>query len=836
MLWHLSRRLSAGRRGRVLLTLFSVIIGVGTMVATQVAITTTRRSYEAMSHAMSGRADLEITSGVGQGIDIGLAEVAAKQRGVVAVTPAISRASQLYFEKEKAKLLVLGVEPDSLAAKQDYELHGGQFFDQGEGAVVDRNFARSLGIKLDDEIKFLTGLRGMQRVKVVGLMAPSGAASLMRGGTVLLPLPLAQKMFGLGRKVDVLQLELDPHASAEQVIASLTPQLPAGVVIRKPAARTSLGEETLQSSEQGLSFAGGLALILSVFIILNTFMMSVTERRGQIAVMRAIGATRRQTMNLMLLEATTLGIVGSLLGLLFGLFGAYWITRAMERVLQAQLPALVVSYDRLALAVMLGICLSLLSAWWPGWRASRVSPLEGLGQSPAGEWPGLPKLLASLGLVALLIGSTLLTLAILRILPIEFAVPGGCAALIGLVLAIPSCLRPLSGVISWLPRQIRPVETQMALGQLLLHPIRAMLTVGTVFLALAAGIALGTTILNSTRDIDNWVDKLLVADFWVRAMMPDMATASAADVPAEVGQELRQVEGIEHVGTMRYVSMRVSNQPAMLIAKPVGPQDRLPLDLKAISEAEAEQKLLAGEVILGTALAQRVGKKVGDQVQLDTTSGPRDFRVAAVTNDYFAGGLTVYMERQIAEKALGISGVNAFVVRVKPGQAATVEKQLRAICDKHGLMLQSAAEVRQLVDGMKLGIVGGLWGLLALTLVVAAIGIVNTLTMNVLEQTRELALMRIVAMTRGQMRATILMQAAMLGLIALVPGTAVGALLAWIMHLGATSEFGHTMAFSPQPGLMAILLAAAALTVVISSLFPAERAARLNLLTAIHWE
>jgi putative ABC transport system permease protein len=134
------------------------------------------------------------------------------------------------------------------------------------------------------------------------------------------------------------------------------------------------------------------------------------------------------------------------------------------------------------------------------------------------------------------------------------------------------------------------------------------------------------------------------------------------------------------------------------------------------------------------------------------------------------------------------------------------------------------------------GIEGALWGVLVLGFIVAAFGVVNTLTMNVLEQTRELGLLRIVAMTRRQVRRTILVQAMLIGLIGLVPGTLAGLGVAYLMYLGTQPTTGHAIDFIFRPGLLVASLAVALVIVIISALIPAERAARLQLGQALHYE
>jgi putative ABC transport system permease protein len=247
-------------------------------------------------------------------------------------------------------------------------------------------------------------------------------------------------------------------------------------------------------------------------------------------------------------------------------------------------------------------------------------------------------------------------------------------------------------------------------------------------------------------------------------------------------------------------------------------------------------ELFAGQVVIGTPLAQRAHLTVNDSIGLETKAGLKRFRIAGVTNEMTVGGMVIFVNKATAEKQLGISGVSTYVIIAKPGQGQQVEAALRKICTEHGLLFQSAESLRTLVNGVKNGITGGLWVLLVLAFMIAAFGIVNTLTMNVIEQTREIAILRVVAMTRWQIRKTILCEAAIMGLMGLLPGAIIGAGIGYLMDLDTSPVWGRLVAVRVHPGLNAICFVLAYLMSLAAAWAPAERAARLELMTALHYE
>ena len=310
-------------------------------------------------------------------------------------------------------------------------------------------------------------------------------------------------------------------------------------------------------------------------------------------------------MRLLVGEGFVLGLVGTIVGLAAGVGGAYLLTRALERLLQARLPAVQITAGPLVLGACLGIGLSMLSVLVPAIRAGRISPLEGLGARGGDDLGRLPQRLAMLGLAVLLIAGNLLLGCIMGRVHGGFAVPSGAAVLIGIVLLIPAVLDPMSKLAAWIPYQLTPAESRLARRRMMQHPIRTTLTVGVLFLAISAGVGLGTTVVNSVDDLQRWISKTIVYDFYVRAMMPDMATGQAADIPEGAGQEIKQIPGIAKVGTVRLAPAKAAGYPVIIVSKDFSASSRLPLDLAIGEPARVLRELAKGQVVIGTPLAQR---------------------------------------------------------------------------------------------------------------------------------------------------------------------------------------------------------------------------------------
>jgi putative ABC transport system permease protein len=404
--------------------------------------------------------------------------------------------------------------------------------------------------------------------------------------------------------------------------------------------------------------------------------------------------------------------------------------------------------------------------------------------------------------------------------------------LVGLVMLLPLILAPLTLALGACLGKFWGVESRLAQLQVLRHRARSTLTIGVLFVAIATGLGLASSVVDNVADVRAWYRAVIRGDLFVRAAMPDMETGLSAAVPDRIGAELRQIEGVVRLGTVRLASVTAEGQRVVAVA--MGDVFSL------LHETNAGEMPFSppskDEVLIGSVLAQRLKRKAGDSITLDTLQGPQALRIRQVCNDYSAGGLSIHMNLGLAQRLLGIEGVDAFLIKADPARLADVEAAVRAVCAREGLLLQSYTDLTQMIEGMMAGLVASLWGLMILGLIVAAVGVVNTLSMNVLEQTREWGLLRVVGMTRMQVRKAILAQGLMLGILGLTPGVAAGLALALIINLTTLPVIGHPVAFR-FPGLLSLLGFLVALSMVlIAAWAPAARAARLAPAEALRYD
>lgn len=847
ILWKFTLREVKSRPGRAMLTLLSIVIGVAAVVAVTVGTTTTHQAYQTMYESVAGRAAFEVVAEGGGFFDGDVIAKIEQVPGVETAIPSIQKVSALWHKKNHVRLMVMGIDPTNDESVREYDLKEGEFFRKKYDALLEAGFAQGLGVAVGDKVKLgtsrggLTG--GMKTFTITGLLSPRGAAGFNQGGVIFLPLRTAEYLFAKNGNVNTISIVLNETADEKLVGAEIAKCLPVGLSVRSPMARSQLAKETVQDAEKGLNFAYALMIVLAAFTIFNTFLMNVGERRRQLAVLRAIGTTRRQIIRMLLLEGLAMGFVGTVLGSLVGLGGAYALTQAMGKVYSTTMPALRITPGPFILVAFLGPGISLLAMFIPARIAGKISPLEGMRFIASEGKSGVSLAYITLSVTFFILTGSVLAACITGYLPIELTVFAGAIFTAAFVLLVPIMLGILAAVAATVLYPILRVEGRIAQRQILRRRVRTTLTIGLLYIAVSTAISLGTTILNCVEDIRSWQAKTLKGDFFVRALAPDLATGTAPPMPESLGKELRAVDGVTNVDSLRYVSasMQVKDpkprkQSVLLFIRDFTDKGDLPLALQEGDPTQVRKLLDQGEVVMGTVLANRTNTKVGDEITLETSKGPTKLRVAATSTAYLVGGMVIYMEGQTARRLLGVEDVNMFIVNTAPGMLEKVQAEVKPICNKAGLMLHSFADLRRRVDDLMTGVVASLWGLLVLGFVVGAFGIANTLTMNVLEQTRELALLRVVAMTRWQVRKTVIAQAVIIGFIGLTLGTVGGIIGSYISNLCAVPLLGHAVEFTLHPSLLAVCFATGLVVIMAAAWLPAERAARLNLLIALQYE
>jgi putative ABC transport system permease protein len=841
VLFRLTSREVLLRPLRAALTLLSIVIGVGAIVAVSIANQTTQSAHRAMFETITGKASLEITAEDGGRVDQSLLEELDGIPGLAGLAPVVESKAAIYAKgghENGIDVQVIGIDLERHESVNDYEIMEGTKLTSDRGILLTAHLAEELGVNVGDEVEPLTPRRRKQSETVVGLFKPQGATAISNLSVVLMPLKQAQDRFATRGGVSRILLVLDDEGQEAIVQAAVAERLGPGLAVRRPPTRNQISDETGVAIRQGTDMALAFSLLVAVFVILNTFLMNVGERSKQLAILRALGASRAQVAWLISREALLMGLAGAVGGALVGIIFARLLIHGMERLFKTSLPDVHLTWVPFALAGAVGLGIALLGALLPVLKTLGISPRQGI-QGMASDHGRAHKLGSAIGALLLVaIGGVVIGICRAGYLPVWVGLFGNLAGLVALVLLLPLVLGPLTRLIASLAPRFLRVEALLAQRQLLRNPSRSTLTIGVLFIAMSTGVGLANTILDNVATVRNWYHKTVVGDFFVWiGEAPGTNNTVSASLPEAMAADIESIPNVTGIDTLTVVGVTAHGQSPTVIVRDYPSLNYVNFDTREVDSTEIKQRLEAGEVVIGSVLAERAGLKTGDQITLNTSKrGEQAVRIAAVANDYRYAGLVIHMHRNAAKELLSVEDVHEFILRAEPENRAEVRAALRAICQQHGASLHSVTDITEMIDGMMNGVVGGLWGLLVLGFVVASLGLANTLTMNVLEQTRELGMLRVVAMTRQQVRKLIFSQAIVMGAVALAPGVLAGSAVAFFINRGTLAVTGHPIPFAVHPVMMGMALAAACLIVMVVAWLPAERAARLSPSTCLQYE
>jgi putative ABC transport system permease protein len=874
----LSLRELQNRPARTLLTILSIVIGAGAIVATALSSKSARLAQVAMVQAVTGRTSLEVQSVGGSSFDAKQVAFLTDTDGLEVISPAIRRfatmtvtepkspesaltestppqpnKSSAKIEPRKFRVQLLGVDLEQDQLVRNTEIirsadrgessnidSGATDADAAETAkeqevFVDEGFAKAAKLEFGQQVRLLTK-GGNQTARIGGWIRSKDASSALQSAVVVAPLRVVQRWTRSPGKLDLVQLVARDEKQLEALETTIAKQLPEGVSVRRPSMRSELASESTYAIQRGLLIATIFSLIMAAFIIFNTFQMNIGERRRQLGILRAIGTTRKQLLWMILREGFLLGVIGSAIGCACGYFGASVLNRSTSALLQIDIPQAPFDVLPMILAMVCGILVSVLGAGIPAMMASLASPSDAMkvvaeSDKNAPYWKWFQG-----GIVLIIVGAFIQTIATLEIINVQLGTPGIVLVILGVILLLPASLDSLT-MLAAAPLMLWfPTETRLARRQIMRHPGRSAMTIGIMLVAMAMGLGMASTIFDNIRDVQSWYQRTIVGDFFIRAAMPDMSSGHAADMPDGFVQRVEEVAGVKLVDTLRFVSARAGDSSVIVVVRKFNSKTQDFFDLVRGTEAEAMQGIHEGRVVLGSVLSERMQLGPGDSIELETNQGKTKLEIAGVTNEYLAGGLTLYMEAEQAKKLLNVDGTDAVIIQVEPGKRGQVADSLKALADSEGLMFQSFSDLANIIEGMINGVVGGLWAVLALGALIAAFGLINTLAMNILEQTREIGMLRVIAMTRSQIRKMILAQAWIMSLIGIIPGVVLGVGIASVINISTMVVTGHAVRFQLYPWMMFAAILCEIVVVTLAALLPAERAARLNLASALQYE
>ena len=835
-------------------TALGVALGIAAVLATLSVGDNVRANVASSLEAATGGADLVVAPGTQGRAVFAVAEpleAARRVENVARVLPVLDYRAEPVRDLGNARRPVIpGVEAGFLLAGRDTSdsefevrvLEGTLPQEGSNGIAITETFARARDFELGDEVLFATPF-GEAPFTLVGLLdGASGVSSTNAGRVGVVALGDLQRAVRLGGRVSSLEVHLETDAALDEVQGRLEKALGDAYTVTLPAGSGDLATGIVDTIGAGLRVLAATLVALGGFMAYNTFAAATAERTREYALLRTICLTGAQVQRVALFEAALVSLCGVLFGVLLGLGLSLGITRLNALVLGFEFRTLVVPLGNVAVAAGVGVLVALFAGLLPARRASRTPPVVAarLEGDEAEALSGGTRQTA-LG-VLLLVGGALAALA-----PWDgaWAIFGSALAMgllfTGVTLTTPALLGPTLVLLR--PPLTKLFGTAGSLGASFArrNARRNGVAVGAVVVGVALTLGVGAMVAGINQEIADWVDATVTGDLFVTAAVgfPEgFAEAAAARVPG-----LDAVSGVG-VQTVRF-EPGGGERPRTVALILVDPERYNPeggfgrfqfLQGQGDARAAYEALLEGGSVIAANTLFERFGTERGDAARLRTTEGFKDTPVAGVVVDFTNGGETFI--GSLKDSALfGVATPNLFVMTVQAGaDPQAVGDALNEAFPELYLDVTSSQSYRTLVLTLTRQIFTTTNGLLVLAVFIAALGVANTLGMNLSTRQHEVALLRALGFTRGGVGRLVSAEGIVVVLLGTLLGALCGLLLSRVITAGADALTGYrvTPVFPWRLALVALL--ASPVVGLLASLLPARRAARLEPVAALRGE
>jgi putative ABC transport system permease protein len=829
---------------RWLLTLAGIVLGVGVFVGMHTANQSVLSAFHETIDRIAGSTQLQVTAGE-PGFDEDVLERVQALPEVRAASPVI----EATVGTDQGNVLILGVDMLGDRSLRTYDFEGTDeaiddplvFLAQPDSLIVTRTFAEKNGLQLNSRVPMRT-MQGDLVFTVRGIMKPGGLASAFGGDLAIMDIYAAQKFFGRGRHFDRVDLALQDGVTLEQGQAKLREALGAGFEIQPPSSRGEQFEQTAHAYSLGSNITSVFALFIGMFIIYNTFAIAVTQRRSEIGILRALGATGAQIRTLFLAESAIAGLAGSTLGVLFGIA----IARGMSGYIGGMLTDVYgvaqrggdVALDPWILggSMVMGIVTSLVAAVIPARAAASVDPVKALQK---GRNEALTESENRTRRLWALVCATAAGIALLLSRNDILFYAGFALSVIASVLLAPTMSLWLSRLLRPVLSLLRPVEGTLAADSLIQGPRRTSGTVAALMLSLALVISLGGLARSSFQSLNDWMKVALNPDLFVTT--GQTLTSRTFVFPPSLGEELRKIPGIADLQMVRSVRVPVKGAPVMIVAMEIGSLARR-VGMPPI-EGDARtmyQRVERGEAVLVSEnFAHLRHSKLNEVLEIPAPEGVLHLPIAGIVRDFSDQQGSLLMSRDLFKRAWNDDTVNIFRIYLDPGANSADVRQ--RILDQYGktqrLFVLTNDEVRQYITRLTDQWFGLTYVQIAVAVLVAMLGIVNALTVSITDRRRELGVLQAVGGLRQQIRHTVWMEAAAIGFIGLILGLLLGAVeLYYALGIAQRDMIGMQIGYS-YPTTVALALAPVILfAAFLAAIGPAESAVRGSLVEALEYE
>ena len=834
-------------KGRTVLSIIGIALGVGVFVSVQIAIHTAIESFNATVDYVSGKANLQVTS-FGRGFSEDIYLKVKKVPGVKAATPVIQYVSKI-DEPIGEPLYLLGIDVFSDQPFREYQFYepndeGLLFLKEPHSISITEKLANRHGLKKGDKIPLIVGSKKVT-LTITNLLKMEGPAKSLEGNFGLIDIASAQEVLERVGLIDRIDLMADKSISIEAIERELKKVIPPGVEVRRSDTRSGQIEKMVSAFHLNLTALSFISLIVGMFLIYNAISISVIQRRREIGILRSIGLTRPQTLSLFICEAAWIGCLGSLVGIGMGIGLAKVMLYLVSRTITAlyilvKAEHLLISPSVLMEGFGMGVLASVLSSIGPAKEASKIAPKEALALGTLET-----KIKIRFGYFSF-IGISLLILSFIFALqkPIYhrpiFGFLAALLILIGVSFLIPSATTLLNRLLAPILRLLFGFEGKLASRYIHDSMTRTVITIAALMTALSMLISISIMILSFRKTVDLWVEQSINGDVFIFPGSYSI-TGYSALLPLEVSRALPFLPGVKAVDSFRALEVEYQGQPAIIASV----DGEVFLNMKVIRFTRGDPQAIlkqfaAGQAILVTeSFSLRHQVKEGDRIRLNTPQGQKEFFISGVFYDYSSDWGMVLLEKKLFQSLWSDETLHSAGIYLKEGVSQEAFKEiLRERYSKpYRLFVVSHRELRKEVLKIFDQTFAITYALEFIAIIVAVLGIINSLNALIIERQRDIGIIRAVGAFRRQIEKTTLIEAGMIGFFSHILGLLCGFLLSILLiYVINKQSFGWTIQFSiPLWSLIESWLIVM-LTSIGAGFIPARKAAKMNVVESLRME
>ncbi|MCA9346540.1 ABC transporter permease [Candidatus Saccharibacteria bacterium] len=711
--------------------------------------------------------------------------------------------------------------------------------------VVDKATADKYEFKIGDKITVLFDCSIPQAdFTLVGIATFGSANSLAGANLSAFNLADAQKYFDMIGKYSSIDIKASDGYNKDKLLANIKAALPEGLEAVTGEQQTN---EQLDEINQNLGFLNtallvfaGIAIFVGSFIIQNTFRIVVTQRTRELALLRALGATRNQVMRLVLYEAFFVGLVAGALGIFAGAGIAYGV-RGMMNALGFSLPGgpLEIAPRTVIISLIVGSGVTVVSSLLPAIKASRLAPVAALRDNQA---PTKRKSLVTRGLIgAVLIliggGAIVYGLGENRSNPLPIVGFGVATQFIGVSMTAPLLALPISRFFGIILAKLRGIPAKLAYRNAIRTPRRTASTASALMIGVSL-IAMIAIIASTFRvAIDKIVNDSFAADIIVTSNNVGEGGPNTGTFSEEAYNRIKGLKELKDVSALRYAftGYKVDGASSSFVLAGINPTnfDSTVARLKP-SEGTFE-RLKIGTVAVRQQELDKRGLQIGDTVDIEyAETGLKTYLIVGSFEDAFDSDYLISADDYMQN----FSNHNLVMIAATYNDsysAETIKQAVEgALSEFPQLSVQDQSDLKRTANEQVDQLIALLWSLLAMAVIIAVFGITNTLMLSIAERTREIGMLRAIGMTRKQVRRMIRMEAIIIALFGALLGISVGSFFAWVILRALESEGISGYVFPVVQ--MIIYFIFAVIAGIFAALLPARKAARMDVLKAIYTE